>query len=261
MSSWEKIMKPKVIVEVKNLTRKFGRGKSIQTAVDNISFEAYEGEVLGLLGPNGAGKTTTMMILLDILRPTDGQVKIFGLDHQTNHTQIMEAMNFSSTYIRMPGKLTVEENLYIFALLFGLNDAQERIVDVLEKLHSLDLAKRRYATLSAGQRTRVSLAKSLLNQPRLLLLDEPTASLDPDIAETLRRLIKEIARKEKTTVLFASHNMAEVEELCQRVIFINHGRIAAAGTPLQVTKEILQDKKAETDLSQVFLRIVRELGD
>ncbi len=249
-----------VVVEVKNLTKKFGSGKSHFTAVDDLSFEVREGEILGLLGPNGAGKTTTILMLLDILRPTSGEIRIFGLNHHENHTEVMSGLNFSSTYVKMPGKLTVEENLYVFSLLFNVVNPKERVAEVLSKLRCLDLAKKWYSTLSSGQRTRVGLAKSLLNNPRLLLLDEPTASLDPDIADTTRQLIKELALWQKTTVIFTSHNMAEVQEICDRVVFINHGRIVAGGTPLEVTRTILKESKAEPDLGQVFLKIVRELG-
>jgi len=206
----------KTIVEIKNLTRKFGRGKSVFTAVNNVSFKADEGEIVGLLGPNGAGKTTMVQMILDLLRPTEGEIKIFGLNHYQNHTEIMSQLNFSSTYVKMPGKLTVAENLYIFALLFDIKNAHQRVTEVLSLLGCLDLSKKRYSVLSSGQRTRVGLAKSLLNRPRLLLLDEPTASLDPDVADRLRELIKDVSRKQKTTVLFTSHNMAEVEEVCDR---------------------------------------------
>jgi ABC-2 type transport system ATP-binding protein len=250
----------KTIIEVKNLTRKFGNGRSTFTAVNTVSFKADEGEIVGLLGPNGAGKTTIVQMILDLLRPTEGEITIFGLNHLQDHTKIMSQLNFSSTYVKMPGKLTVAENLYIFALLFDIKDAYKRVDEVLSLLGCLDLSKKRYSVLSSGQRTRVGLAKSLLNNPRLLLLDEPTASLDPDVADRLRELIKEVSRKQKTTVLFTSHNMAEVEELCDRVVFINHGRVVAQGSPLEVTQKILKEKNTEPDLGQVFLKIVREFG-
>lgn len=251
-------MKP--ILEVKNLTKKYRRGRSTFTALNDVSFEAREGEILGLLGPNGAGKTTTIMILLDILRPTSGEVKIFGLSHEEAHTEIMSQINFSSTYVKMLGKLTVSENLYIFGLLYGLSHSSERVNEVLTLLGCLDLGGKHYSTLSSGQRTRVGLAKALLNHPRLLLLDEPTASLDPEVAESVHRTLKNVVKKEKTTLLFSSHNMAEVEELCDRVVFINHGAVVASGSPLSVTQQILKEEKAEPDLGQVFLKIVREFG-
>lgn len=244
------------VLEVKNLTKKFGSF----AAVNDISFDAYEGEILGLLGPNGAGKTTTIQMILDLLRPSNGQIHILGWDHYQNHTEIMEKLNFSSTYVKMPGKLTVAENLYIFALLFDIKKPKERVAEVLSQLKSSELSQKRYSVLSSGQRTIVGLAKSLLNRPRLLLLDEPTASLDPDVADRLRQLIKEVAREQKTTVLFTSHNMAEVEELCDRVLFINHGKIVARGSPLEVTQAILKEENTEPDLGQVFLKIVREFG-
>lgn len=251
---------PEKVVEVKNLTKKFGSGKSIFTACDDLSFEVKEGEILGLLGPNGAGKTTTIQMLLDILKPTSGEIKIFGQTFAKNREEIMRQVNFSSTYVQLPGRLSVWENLYIFALLFNVGQPKARVAQVLSLLKAEDLKDQRYNFLSSGQRTKIGLAKALLNEPRLLLLDEPTASLDPDVADSIRLLLKEIVRKQKTTVLITSHNMAEVEEICDRVIFINHGKIVALGTPLEITREILDKAAHEPDLGQVFLKIVREFG-
>lgn len=243
------------VLEVKNLTKKF---KNF-TAVENLSFEIGQGEVLGLLGPNGAGKTTTIQMLLDILKPTSGQIRIFGKSFEKDREFIMRRLNFSSTYVQLSGRLSVLENLYTFGLLFNVENAKARALEVLELLKAGDLKDRRYSLLSSGQRTLIGLAKALLNRPQLLLLDEPTASLDPDVADSIRILLKTIVREEKTTVLFTSHNMAEVEEMCDRVVFINHGQTIAAGTPLEITRQILKEKVHEPDLKEVFLRIVRDV--
>ena len=253
-------MEKKVILKIEHLTKKFGQGKSVFTAVDDVSFKAYEGEVLGILGPNGAGKTTTIQMLLDILKPTSGAIEIFGKTFDKNREEIMRQLNFSSTYVQLPGRLSVWENLYIFALLFNVRQPKERVAEVLLLLRAEDLKDQRYNFLSSGQRTKIGLAKALLNEPHLLLLDEPTASLDPDVADSVRLLLKEIVKRQKMTVLITSHNMAEVEEICDRVIFINYGRVVAAGTPLEITREILNEAAHEPDLGQVFLKIVREFG-
>jgi len=251
-----------VILEVKNLTKRFGppTGESGFLAVNDISFEAREGEILGFLGPNGAGKTTTIQMLLDVLKPTMGQIRIFGRGFENDREYILRRINFSSTYVHLPGRLTVGENLLVFALLFSVPSPRKRIAEILSLIGAEEFKNKRYAVLSSGQKNKISLAKALINRPRLLLLDEPTASLDPEVADATRQLLKEIVKKEKMTILLTSHNMAEVEEMCDRVIFINHGKIVAQGTPLEITKEILEEEKSEPDLGQVFLKIVREFG-
>ncbi|MCL5003993.1 MAG: ABC transporter ATP-binding protein [Patescibacteria group bacterium] len=245
---------------MKNLTKKFGPFSGGFTAVDGISFEAFEGEVLGLLGPNGAGKTTTIQMILDVIKPTAGSITIFGKTFQDDREGIMRRLNFSSTYVEMPGKLTVAENLRVFGLLFGVQNLNKRIEELIGLFRLSELRNTRYNRLSSGQRTRVNLCEAFINHPKLLLLDEPTASLDPEIADSARALIKEIVKSQQTTVIFTSHNMAEVEEMCDRVIFINHGRVAVEGTPLEVTQKIISSEEKEPDLGQVFLKIVREFG-
>lgn len=224
----------KHILEVKNLTKKFGNF----TAVNNISFSMKEGEIVGLLGPNGAGKTTTIQMLLGVLAPTSGSVSYFGKDLKTNREEILEKVNFSSTYTNLPWRLTVKENLTWVAQLYDIKKRKQRVEEIIEIFKLQDLIKKSIAQLSAGQKTRVNLAKSFVNYPKVLLLDEPTASMDPDIAKYLRDII--LARKKEHTMslIWTSHNMAEVEEMCDRVVFINKGEIIADDTPDNLAKSI-----------------------
>lgn len=222
------------ILEVKNLTKIFGRFK----AVDSISFEIERGEIVGLLGPNGAGKTTTIQMLLGLTRPDEGEIKIFGKDLEEERSEILGKMNFSSAYISFPHRMSVKENLEVFAKLYGVKNWRERIDKLLEMLEIRELREKLFFSLSSGQKTRVFLVKALLNKPRLLLLDEPTASLDPDIAEKIKQMLLKIQKEEGMTILYTSHNMAEVEEICERVIFLSHGKIVAQGTPLELKRMI-----------------------
>lgn len=225
------------ILEVKNLTKNFGQFK----AVDNISFSVREGEIVGLLGPNGAGKSTTIFMLLDLISPTSGEIKIFGKYYKHDRDQILKNLNYSSTYVEMSPRLTVKENLKVMAQLYEVTDSEGTIKKYVQKFGAGQYMNNQFHTLSAGQKTRVVLAKAFLNRPRLLLLDEPTASLDPDIAIFVREEILS-ARKEGMTILITSHNMAEVEEVCDRVLFINHGHIIAEDTPLELAKKVRQIK-------------------
>jgi ABC-2 type transport system ATP-binding protein len=232
----------KIILSVSNLTKEFEiapkyfweriyRPKKKFTVVDNISFNIKEGEILGLLGPNGAGKTTTTQMLLGITTPTKGEITVFGMDFKKNRTKILQNLNFSSAYLNLPWRLTVEENLRIFAGLYEVGNVKKRIEEILETFEAGDLRKKKISQLSAGQRTKIMLCKAFLNKPKLVYLDEPTASLDPDIAEKMRSYLLNLQRCENTSVLFTSHNMSEVEEVCNRVIFLNHGKIVAEDTP------------------------------
>ncbi len=240
-------MKP--IVEAKNLTKIFDGF----TAVDNISFDLYKGEIVGLLGPNGAGKTTTLQMLLGTLIPTKGTVKIFGLDINRYREEILRRINFSSTYTSLPYSLTVWENLRVFAGLYGIKDYRTRINKVMELFEISDLHDKLTETLSSGQLTRLSLAKAFINDPEVLFLDEPTSSLDPDIADKVRQIIKKRKRQSRMTILYTSHNMREMEELCDRIIFLHRGKIIAEGS----TREVLK-KFQESDLEALFLKIARE---
>lgn len=236
------------ILEVKHLTKKFSSPSGEFTAVDDISFSIKEGEIVGLLGPNGAGKTTTIYMLLDILTPTYGSINYFGKDLRKSRNEIMHNINFSSSYIQLPWRLTVSQNLEIIARLYGVSDIKERIEKIMEMFDIDDLKNKKTGTLSAGEKTKVFLAKAFLNFPKILLLDEPTASLDPEIAAKVRSILLEERKKYKTAMLFTSHNMAEVEEVCDRVIFINHGKIIAEDTPLGLA--------SKTKLTSLRLTIV-----
>jgi len=254
----------KKIVEVKSLTKKFPtsprlrRVRSYFTAVDNISFEINEGEIVGLLGPNGAGKTTTIMTLLGLIKPTTGKIKIFGLDFEKHRQEILQKTSFASSELKMQGRLTVWDNLYIYSLIYGLENRKEKIKSVLKDLEITDLAKKRFTYLSAGQRTKAILAKALLPRPRLIILDEPTASLDPYMAMKVQDLLLHIKKKFKVTMLYTSHNMAEINKMCDRVIFLNRGKIIAQGTPLELTKKVKDsDLINQPDLEEVFIELTK----
>lgn len=222
------------ILEVVGLTKKFGRF----TAVDNISFSLREGEILGLLGPNGAGKTTTIDMLLGLIKPTTGTITIFSQPFEENRSEILKKMNFSAAYVNMPWKLKIWENLYTFARLYEVDNFPEKVDRLLGEFKIRNLKDKITDSLSSGQLTRLYLCKAFINDPRLLLLDEPTAFLDPDVADLTRKYIVNKVKKTKSSVLFTSHNMAEVTEICDRVIFLNHGKIIAEDTPVGLAKKI-----------------------
>lgn len=219
---------------VKNLTKKFGTF----TAVNDISFELEEGEILGFLGPNGAGKTTTLQMLLGSLTPNSGEISYFGKSLFQNREEILENINYSSTYASLPWNLSVKENLTFISYFYKISDRKKRIEEIADAFKLKDLMKKRVIELSAGQTTRVNLAKAFINHPKVLLLDEPTASLDPDIAKYLRDFILAQRKDYKVSIIFTSHNMKEVEEICDRVIFINGGKIIANDTPLRLARKI-----------------------
>ena len=240
---------PKSIVEVRNLTKRF----SDFTAVDNISFDINQGEILGLLGPNGAGKTTTIHMLLGLITPSSGNIKMFGLDLAQHREAILQQVNFSSTYISMPFSLTVEENLKVIARLYSLQNIQQRIDDIIEKLEMGDIQHKLTRKLSSGQMSRLTLAKALMTEPKVLFLDEPTASLDPDIVNKIKAFLKEYQRTTGLSILYTSHNMREMEEMSNRIIFLQHGRIVAEGTSDQIIQ-----RYGQRDLEEVFLKLARE---
>lgn len=222
------------ILQVKNLTKKFGSF----TAVNSISFDLKEGEILGLLGPNGAGKTTTIDMLLGLTTPTSGNINMFDLPFEGNRVKILKKMNFSAAYVNLPWRLKVWENLYTFGRLYEVENYKEKIEILIKEFKLSDLRDKLTDSLSSGQLTRLYLCKAFVNNPRLLLLDEPTAFLDPDISDLVRKYILNKVKTEKTSVLFTSHNMAEVTEICDRVIFLNKGKIVAEDTPTGLTKRI-----------------------
>jgi len=237
------------VIQIKNLIKKFDK----VTAVDDLSFDIQEGTITGLLGPNGAGKTTTIQMILDLITPTSGSIHIFGLDMRHHREEILGKVNFSSPYVSLPSNLKVWENLYTFARLYGVKDIKKRVDEMCGYFNIREFLPKKTASLSTGQLTRLNLAKSLLNDPKLLLLDEPTASLDPDIADRTRKLLLRIQKEKGLTMLYTTHNMEEVEELCDRVIFINKGKLRDDGTP-----EELVAKYGKADMNEVFLDIARE---
>lgn len=232
------------VVEVKNLTKKFVTRRLLSSkkeevvAVDNISFQIREGEILGLLGPNGAGKTTTIDMLLGLIKPTKGKIKIFGLPFEENREKILGQMNFSASYVNLPWRLKVYENLYTFARLYEVPDYKKEVDKLIQEFGINEYRDKLMKDLSSGQIARVQLCKAFVNSPKLLLLDEPTVFLDPDVADFTRKFIAKKVKKQGITVLFTSHNMAEVSQLCDRVIFLDKGKIIAEDTPLGLSKRI-----------------------
>lgn len=236
------------ILKVTNLTKKFGPSSDVFYAVDNISFSLKEGEILGFLGPNGAGKTTTIQMLLGVMEPTVGEISYFGKPFKKHREEILKNINFSSTYISLPWWFTVEEILEVFARLYEVPERKKRIGKILEDFEMMHLVKRQFYMLSAGERTRLLLVKAFLNYPKILLLDEPTASLDVEIAVKVREFLKKEREKYNVSILFTSHDMSEVEEICDRVVILNHGKIIAEDTPGNLTKNI-----AETEV-ELFIK-------
>ncbi len=221
-------------------------------AVDGISFTLAPGSITGLLGGNGAGKTTTIAMIMGLTTPTSGRVSVLGADMPRERYRVLHRMNFESPYVEVPMRLTVRQNLTVFGLLYGVEDLRERIAELGRQLDLTDLLDRPTGRLSAGQKTRVSLAKALINNPDVLLLDEPTASLDPDTADWVRAHLADYCRQRQATVLLASHNMAEVERLCERVIIMKRGRIEDDDTPAK-----LLARYGRRTLEEVFLDVVR----
>jgi len=237
------------VVRVNDLCKQFER----VVAIDRISFEVRRGSTTALLGGNGAGKTTTLSILLGLLRPTSGEVSVLGVDMLRDRYHVLKRMNFSSPYVDLPRRLTVRENLAVYGRLYNVRDLAGRVSAVVEELAIGPLMDRPYGQLSAGQKTRVTLAKALLNEPELLLLDEPTASLDPDTADYARGLIERYRARSGATILLASHNMSEVERLCDGVIMLRAGLLVDQGTP----QELLQ-RYGRKNMEEVFIDIARE---
>ena len=235
-------------IEVINLSKSYKTKK----AVNNISFKIDENEIVGLLGPNGCGKTTTIGMILGLLKPTSGQVLINGKNIENNKISILHKMNFISPYIELPKKLTVKQNLEIYGRLYGVSNLEDRIFEISTDLNLKKFLNKKNGELSSGQKNRVSLAKSLINKPEILLLDEPTASLDPDIGDYVRSYVQSYKSKNKVTILLASHNMAEVERLWDSVIMMKKGKIIDQGT----SKEIIS-RHGRANLEETFLKIVR----
>jgi ABC-2 type transport system ATP-binding protein len=236
------------VLSVAGLRRTYGG----RAAVDGISFEVNRNEIVGLLGPNGAGKTTTINMILGILEPSSGSIRIEGEDVSTNRIRALERTNFAAVYAPLPGNLTVQQNLRVFGMMYGVKCLPERIEALLDRF---DLGKLRHAkcgVLSSGEKTRAGLAKAMLNQPRLLLLDEPTASLDPSAARDIRAKIRDFASLEHVGVLWTTHNMGEVVDVCDRVLFLSHGKILLEGDPRTLPAE-----HGKETLEELFITVAR----
>ncbi|HVW69219.1 MAG TPA: ABC transporter ATP-binding protein [Steroidobacteraceae bacterium] len=222
-------------------------------AVEQVSFAVRRNEIVGLLGPNGAGKTTIINMILGVLAPTSGRISIAGIDIAKHRSQALAHTNFAAVYATLPGNLTVAQNLRFFGLIYGIDDLAARLETLIEKFDLRHLRDTRCGLLSSGEQTRVALAKALLNRPQLLLLDEPTASLDPSAAQIVRQQIRGLARDAGCGILWTSHNMYEVEEVCDRVLFLSRGRILLAGDP-----RTLPGEHGARSLEELFIRLARE---
>ena len=238
-------------IDIKNLNKKY---KNFN-AVNNLSFEIKKGSIIGLLGPNGCGKTTTLGMILGLIKPTSGIVNINGknIENEKNRIKILEKINFISPYIELPKKLTVNENLFVYGKMYSVKNLKKKIDSLISDLNLQDFRNRKTGELSSGQKNRVSLAKSLINDPEILLLDEPTASLDPDTGDYIRGYIQKFAEENNTTILLASHNMAEVKRLCSEIMMMKNGKIIDKGSCDRLIK-----KHRKKNLEETFLKLARE---
>ena len=236
------------LVNVNSLSKNF----SSFEAVKEISFSINESEILGLLGPNGCGKTTTIGMMLGLLKPTSGEVIINGLNVEKNRINLLKKMNFISPYIELPKKLTVKENLMVYGKLYSVNNINNRIDYLTETLRLSEFINKKTGELSSGQKNRVSLAKAVVNDPDILLLDEPTASLDPETGDFVRTFIEKISSEKKMSILLASHNMDEVKRLCKSILMMKDGKIIDRGTPSEII-----NKHGKKNLEEVFLKLNR----
>lgn len=238
-----------IILKISELTKKYGEA----TVVDHISFSVNSGEIIGLLGPNGAGKTTTINMILGLLEPTQGSIEVFGKNLKEHRSEINQQTNFAAVYAHMPSNLTAWQNLYVFGMLYEVKNLKARVNELLQEFGLEKFSDTKAGLLSSGEISRLNLAKAIINKPCLLFLDEPTASLDPSIAETIREKILAYAKETQAAVLWTSHNMKEIEAVCDRVLFLSHGKILLEGNPKTLPKE--QGKK---DLEELFIAVARE---
>jgi len=237
------------IISINNLRKEFGKF----TAVHDLSFNVKRGEIVGLLGANGAGKTTTLHMLLGLTKPTSGTIRLFGRDIETDRVAILERVNFASSYVHLPYNLKVMENLIVFGHIYQVRNARDKILELLRLFEIEHLANKTSGMLSSGEQTRLNLCKALLNDPELLVLDEPTASLDPDLADKVRKVLQRVKEERGMTVVTTSHNMLDVAELCDRIIFMHSGGIVAEGSSDQV-----MDRFGSKSLEDVFITIARQ---
>ena len=236
------------ILHTKNLSKSFGH----ILAVDNLSLAVRKGEILGLLGANGAGKSTAMQMMLGLIKPSSGSIEIFEKNLEQHRIEILKRINFSSTYANLPTNLTVAQNLRVFARLYGVKRAREKSEEMMRLFEIEHLKKRITGQLSSGESTRLNLCKAFLNDPELLLLDEPTASLDPDIADKVRTLINRLRHERNLSILYTSHNMRDIETICDRIIFLHRGSIIFEGTSAAIKEHF-----REQSLEDVFIHVAR----
>jgi len=242
----------KVAIEISNLSKKFKN----TLAVKSMNFKIKKGQVIGLLGPNGCGKSTTIGMLLGLIKPTTGNVMINDQNMENNRTNLLQKMNFISPYIELPKKLTIEENLKVYGSMYGVKNLNSKVIELMEMLNLVEFKKRKTGELSSGQKNRVSLAKAFINDPDILLLDEPTGSLDPDVGDYVRGIIENFSSNKEKTILIASHNMVEVERLCDEVMMMKDGEIIDKGKSID-----LISKHGRKNLEEFFLKIVREKNE
>jgi len=242
----------KVTIEINNLNKQYKN----TLAVKNLNFKINKGQIIGLLGPNGCGKSTTIGMLLGLIKPTSGTVLINGKNMETNRTNLLQKMNFISPYIELPKKLTIEENLKVYGRMYGVKNLDDKVNESMKILSLNKFKNKKTGELSSGQKNRVSLAKAFINDPEILLLDEPTASLDPNVSDYVRSIIENFSSKKEKTILIASHNMNEVERLCDEVMMMKNGEIVDRGKSMD-----LITKHGRKNLEDFFLKIVREKNE
>jgi ABC-2 type transport system ATP-binding protein len=242
-------MSDKAILRISGLTKEYGALR----AVDHVSFSVSPGEIVGLLGPNGAGKTTTINMILGILDATEGSIEVLEKKLENHRSEISKRVNFAAVYAHLPANLTVWQNLYVFALLYEITPIRQRIDHLLQEFDLKGLARTKAGLLSSGELSRLNLAKAVMTEPRLLLLDEPTASLDPSISQLVREHIKGYAKRTKAGILWTSHDMGEIEAVCDRVLFMSHGKILLTGDPSTLPAE-----HGKKDLEELFITVARE---
>ena len=238
-----------LVLKIDGLSKAYGETQ----AVDNISFSIAAGQIVGLLGPNGAGKSTTINMILGILKPTHGSIEVFGKEITSYRSEIAQQINFSAVYAHMPLNLTVRQNLHVFGRLYGVHKLQERIAALLQEFDLESFANSKAGLLSSGEMSRLNLAKAVINRPRLLLLDEPTASLDPSVAQLIQGTIRSYVANNQTAVLWTSHNMREIETVCDHVLFLSKGSILLSGNP-----RTLPGEYQKADLEELFIAVARE---
>jgi ABC-2 type transport system ATP-binding protein len=242
-----------MIATVVGLTKTFGRFK----AVDNLTFGLEQGEIVGLVGPNGAGKTTTLHMMLGLISPSAGDIRLFDRRLGEEREEILQRLNFTSPYMAFPGRLTVRENLKVLARMYKVRNPDAKISDLLERFGIAHLHNKPVARLSSGETTRAGLCKGFLNDPELLLLDEPTAYLDPHAAAQVRDILLDLQRLCGTSIFYCSHNMREIQYTCNRIMFLNHGRIVASGTAIDITRQILQEDRDQPALDEAFAHVAK----